>query len=413
MKLYIYYEGCSVGELYTDSSGICFRYSDEYLGGHNWPISLSLPLSAEVYRQKAALPFFDGLLPEEGQRKELSDALQVSGTSTMKLLAALAGECVGNLTILNQDMDINQVMARSAYFLVEDSLLAELLKPRSLQRNLFIAQRRLSLAGAQAKIGLYFEAGRWFAADGLAPTTHIIKPASLFDPTVLVNELFMMRLAASCGLPTPETQVIRSGGNLGFVVKRFDRVAIDGKITRLAQEDFCQALARMPYEKYQHNGGPGLTELFSTVKLHSSRPMENMLQLLRTVLFNYLVGNCDAHAKNFSLLRYPDGSLTVAPVYDLISTTFYGDRLLQSMAMAIGRHSNINKIDAEDFALLAAQSDISPPIINQTLSALGDAISNNLDGTCDEVIDTLPENAAVIRDLRSHLLAELEIRGHD
>jgi serine/threonine-protein kinase HipA len=205
MRLHVYRQNEHVGDLGTSEDGMRFSYSAGYLMSGGIPLSVSMPLREEAFLQNVALPYFDGLLPEGEQRRELGEVLHVASTSTMRLLSALAGECVGDLILIDDDTDIDTALADASYVPLPTGDLEKLLRPQSIERARFIAARRLSLAGAQAKIGLFWDHGQWLATRGLAPTTHIIKPASQFDPTVLANELFMMRLAKSCGLDVPAT----------------------------------------------------------------------------------------------------------------------------------------------------------------------------------------------------------------
>ncbi|MCL2529335.1 MAG: type II toxin-antitoxin system HipA family toxin [Coriobacteriia bacterium] len=410
MKLFVYRDDKLVGQLSTSDAGICFQYSSAYQGPDAYPLSLSLPIQTEAHPQNKTLPFFEGLLPEGDQRRELGNLLHVSPGSTMRLLKALAGECVGNLTIIDEDMSIEDLIHKSAYIPLGAEELEALLRPQSIERARFIVSKRLSLAGAQAKFGLYYDSGEWFATKGLAPTTHIIKPTSLFDPTVLINEFFVMRLAKSCGVDVPDTSIIRSGEHYGFAVERFDRARVQGRVVRLGQEDLCQALSIMPEEKYEEEGGPGFSALFATTLHHTARPAQNIQRLLRLTLFNYLVGNCDAHAKNFSLLESRAGIKTLAPAYDLISTTFYGDRLLRSMAMRIGKHSRIDKVSAEDIALFSEETGVSLAAIASELASLREALANRLDEVVEMVAQEASEHFPVARQLREHLLLELEQR---
>ena len=410
MRLFVYREDKLVGELFTSDSGICFKYSSAYRGLDAYPLSLSLPVQTEAHPQNKTLPFFEGLLPEGNQRRELGDLLHVLPGSTMRLLMALAGECVGNLTIIDESMSIEDLLLKSDYIPLGAKELEALLRPQSIERTRFLVNKRLSLAGAQAKLGLFHDSGQWFATKGLAPTTHIIKPASLFDPTVLINEFFVMRLAKSCGIDVPDTSVINCGEHYGFVVQRFDRLSLEGKVIRLGQEDFCQALSIMPEAKYENDGGPGFKQLFATTLYNTTRPARDTQRLLRLVLFNYLIGNCDAHAKNFSLLASQSGTISLAPAYDLVSTTFYGDRLLGSMAMRIGKHSSIDKVSAEDMALFSEETGVSLNAITQELASLRESLADHL----DEVVEMVAQEAGiylpVAKQLREHILLELEQR---
>jgi serine/threonine-protein kinase HipA len=205
--------------------------------------------------------------------------------------------------------------------------------------------------------------------------------------------------------------VTRAGAQCGFVVERFDRLRADGTVLRLAQEDYCQALSVMPGAKYENDGGPGLKDLFATTLLHTTPPRPNLQRLLQVVAFNYLTGNCDAHAKNFSLLRDPGGAgLSLAPAYDLVCTTFYGERLLSSMAMRLGLHSRIDRVDAEDFSLFAEEAGIGLKAVADTMSLLREAVAAHVDTVLADVADEAPEHAQVARELRDHLLKEMESR---
>jgi len=412
MKLFIYQDATLIGELSTSQQGVSFQYAQSYVWQDAHPISLSLPIQSAPFAQKEALPFFDNLLPEEQQRIDLSRLLHTSATSVMRLLAALAGECVGNLTILDEDMDIAVLKEESAYRELPNKELQALLQSQSSERLHFVAERRLSLAGAQAKFGLYKTNDKWYATEGLAPTTHIIKPASIRFDSLLANEFFMMQLAQACGLPTASTEIISTGSTHALAVERFDRLRKGEQIIRLAQEDFCQALAVMSHKKYEAEGGPGLADLFQTTLLHTSKPRRDILCLLRLVLFNYLIGNCDAHAKNFSLIRAcPSDTLELAPGYDLISTTYYGDALLRSMAMKIGQHSHLDRITAADFDLFAGKAGISAQILASEMKLLCEAIVQSLEEVTAFVAESLPNSKRTAADLAAHLEKEINTRG--
>jgi len=179
----------------------------------------------------------------------------------------------------------------------------------------------------------------------------------------------------------------------------------------LGQEDFCQALSVMPVAKYENDGGPGFKSLFATILRNTARPIPNIQMLLRIVLFNYLIGNCDAHAKNFSLLQNREnGALSLAPAYDLVCTTFYGDRLSRSMAMKIGNHSKIDRISAQDFALFSEEIGVHLGVIAAELGFLQNAIVQQVDNVLDVISAEATEYLAVAKQLREFLLEELEKR---
>jgi serine/threonine-protein kinase HipA len=194
---------------------------------------------------------------------------------------------------------------------------------------------RLSLAGAQEKLAVGFQNDKVALIKGTTPTTHILKPLTERIADSVHNELFCMRLARKVGIPTPTVTIHFVGNAPCYIVERYDREkAKDGTITRIHQEDFCQALGILPEIKYEGEGGPSIAKCQEILSAHSVKPAFDQLRFLDILIFNYLIGNADAHGKNFSLL-YKETKPELAPAYDLISTAVYPD-LSEKMAMKIG-----------------------------------------------------------------------------
>ena len=229
---------------------------------------------------------------------------------------------------------------------LERGLAENILQP---QTNLISKMgTRLSIAGAQNKLPVLWKDNRFFVpeADSFEPTNAILKPASPRFPDLHKNELFCMKLARAVGLDVPDAALVSFGDSLAYVVKRYDRVEVEGGIKRLHQEDFCQALGVSRVHKYEENRGPGFAAcgqlLLRPEVFDSAGARDN---LIRCVLFNYLIGNCDAHAKNFSLIYDKNSGIRLAPFYDLVSTRAYPN-LSPRFAMSIGKtweYDEINK----------------------------------------------------------------------
>ncbi len=135
-----------------------------------------------------------------------------------------------------------------------------------------------------------------------------------------------------------------------IVVERFDRqVSADGAVERVHQEDFCQATGLPPETKYEEDGGPSLRRIAGI--LAEVADPNSMERLLGAVTVNALIGNGDAHAKNFSLLHTASGALALAPLYDLLSTLYYED---DRLAMYIDNVHRTNRVTAERIANEAA-----------------------------------------------------------
>ncbi len=371
MKLSVYFGNEKAGSLEsTDNRGVIFVYAESYLQNKNAvPLSASLPLQSAEFSQKQCMPFFSGLLPEEDSRKKIADYLHVSETSTLKLLEALGGECAGLISILPEEMESSQKTSycfnSENYEPLEDSRLNDFIEKMNTRPLMKSDEKlRLSLAGAQEKLALANLDGKWYLPLNGAPSTHILKPTRSGSLSSLAqNEYICMKLAKNFGLPVPEVDLLNIAGRNVFVVERYDRIKKNDFIQRLHQEDFCQALGIMSTSKYQNDGGPGIADIFNMIKKNCSVPALETQKFLRCVIFNYLIGNCDSHGKNYSLL-YNNRRVELAPLYDAVSTIIYPG-LTDKLSMKIGKHYEIQKVKNEDFSLLAESLDIKDSVLSK------------------------------------------------
>jgi serine/threonine-protein kinase HipA len=187
-----------------------------------------------------------------------------------------------------------------------------------------------------------------------------------------------------------------------LLVERYDRVhqqASGGEsiVERVHQEDFCQALGVVPETKYQREGGPSLKDCFRLLREVSIAPVIDLVRLLDAVIFNYLVGNNDAHGKNFSLL-YPragieDVQVRLAPLYDLVSTIYYPE-LSQEMAMKIGGEYSSANVTPQSFEKLAEEAGLAKPLVRRRVPELADAILSTLPNL--EIQNPITESVAAL-----------------
>jgi serine/threonine-protein kinase HipA len=193
---------------------------------------------------------------------------------------------------------------------------------------------RLSLAGAQDNLPVVVDGrGRIGLTRGQTPSTHIIKTAIERLPHTVVNEAFCPMFGRILGVSVVDASPQRVGAIEYLLVKRYDRGAritrsARGRkvpwVIRLHQEDFCQALGVLTARKYQSEGGPSLTDCFALTRRAAAVPARDVIKLLDVIGLNFLVGNHDAHGKNFSLLYQPEsGVAELAPAYDVLSTFVY------------------------------------------------------------------------------------------
>ncbi|PBC74233.1 type II toxin-antitoxin system HipA family toxin [Fibrobacter intestinalis] len=368
MKLSVYFGESLAGHLSsTAENGIVFSYEASYLEAELPPISLSLPLNAGEFSQKQCLPFFEGLLPEGDVKRKISDFLHVSETSTLKLLKELGGECAGMISILPED-EPNK--AKDVYDFSPDNYepvpiqkISEYIKNINSRPLLKVKEElRLSLAGAQEKLPLLYKDGEYYLPRNGAPSTHIIKPTGHAElSTLSANEYICIKLAEHSGLPVPNTELKHVDGSDFLLIERYDRIFKDGKLSRIHQEDVCQALGILSDYKYQNDGGPSIADIYNLLKEKTSIPLLEMRAFLQYVLFNFIIGNCDAHGKNYSIM-YKNNSIKLTPVYDTVCTLAYPN-LANKLSMKIGKHSEIRKVNKEDFAILAEQLGLKTKII--------------------------------------------------
>jgi serine/threonine-protein kinase HipA len=216
-----------------------------------------------------------------------------------------------------------------------------------------------------------------------------------------------MRVAASIGLRAASVEAIEIGSTKCLYVERFDRVVDElGFITRVHQEDMCQALGISPVAKYEDNGGPSVVRIVELLReLRGPYMARDINDFLHAVLANFLLGNSDAHGKNFALLYEPNSGVRLAPLYDVVSTAVYPD-VTDRMAMAIGGVSDPARVDMEAWARLAEECGLSRgivPIIRRRTkwvlrAAVGWREDAMIDGwhrpVIDEIIDLCRARAA-------------------
>jgi serine/threonine protein kinase HipA of HipAB toxin-antitoxin module len=143
----------------------------------------------------------------------------------------------------------------------------------------------------------------------------------------------------------------RSPRRRSTVVERFDRVRAQGVLRRVHQEDCCQALAITPTRKHESDGGPRAVAVATLLARHSSNPEVDVARFLDAMMFNWLLGGTDAHAKNFAVLHGAPGNVRLAPLYAVISALPYPSLggASGSLAMAIHGERAIDRLDGSDW----------------------------------------------------------------
>ena len=376
--LCVWWDARLVGALEVNSHGeMSFRYTSDWLtDGRAPPLSASLPKQMEPFSRRACQPFFGGLLPEEAPRELVAKLLGISKGNTFELLKALGGDVAGALTLWLEG-ESPPKMSIDPQTLVEElddarlRALLDILPSRPLMAG--SQGLRLSLAGAQSKLPVVLRQGRIALPAPGMPTTHILKPPIPRFTHTTENEAFAMRLAAAIGLDVATVEPRVVDGRSFLLIARYDRtVDAYGQTHRLHQEDFCQALGVDSERKYASEGGPTFKICFELLRRVCARPAIDVLKLLDAAIFNVLIGNCDAHGKNFSLLYAKPGT-ALAPLYDLLSTVAYPE-LSPTLAMKMGKCATLTEMDASSWRKFANDAGLAAPFVQKRLLELGNKI---------------------------------------
>ena len=351
MELNLYFHDRPCGVLHIDRERMSFSYLPAYSSAGGPPISVVMPTDQHNWADAIVFPFFENLLPEGSIRQILASRLGTSENNFSRLLESTGGDVAGAISIHPPGQRETPHQAALPPALTDHELgqILEQIKTQPFLTN-NTQGMRLSLAGAQSKLPVVIDQNGELHLTGQFASTHIIKPPSPRFPALVENEYLCMRAAARAGLITPQVALrnfVTADGQHHdcYVVQRYDRTTDGNTTSRLHQEDVCQITSTVSAQKYTQDGGPGFGELFQVIRQHARPPAVHQQELVRRMLFNLMIGNQDAHAKNFSLL-HTRGGPTLAPAYDLVSTLIY-EELQQRFAMPIGHAWTINDLDSD------------------------------------------------------------------
>ena len=314
------------------SSDARFQYSDSYLSDPKAAaLSVSLPLTEKPYSARQTRTFFEGLLPEGFTRLSVAQWMHFDERDYLSILHALGRECIGAISVTEEDEKVEE-----SYTKLTKEQVRELAAEGAEKSAELVTKAHLSLTGASGKVGLYHSgnSNSWYLPGGTAPSTHIVKQSHVRLDAIVTNEQLSLITARRCGIEVPHSFIINTGKGTErevlFATERYDRFfpkeqrLVNGLPCpmRLHQEDFAQAMGIPSSEKYGHGSDSYLKEMFDILRRYSSNPIADQLRLWDTIVFDFLIGNTDAHIKNFSLLYGTDlKEIRLAPVYDLVSTT--------------------------------------------------------------------------------------------
>ncbi|MEI6351301.1 MAG: type II toxin-antitoxin system HipA family toxin [Verrucomicrobiota bacterium] len=414
-RLEVFLNDLPLGSVYRASGGkLRFRYDENYLTtGSGIPFSLSMPLVGSEYPHEKVHPFLWGLLPDNEQLlQHWASRFHVSTSNAFGLLRETGEDCAGAIRFIREDR-LNDCRRGGKDPLSEADVerrLAEIKRDPALGREPG-DRGQFSLAGAQAKTALQRVDGRWFLPWGTEPTTHILKPPRPELSGHVENEHFCLQLARRLGLSVATSEIVQFGTETAIVIARYDRTKTGESITRVHQEDMCQALSVHPAKKYENEGGPGVRAIMDLLN-QSSNPHEDRDRFMRAVVFNYVILGSDAHAKNYSLLLGAGGRARLAPLYDIASLLPYAQQPRdRRLAMRVDRAYRDDQIRPHHFEKMARQCEYSSIRIReiihdyiQRIPILSESLGVELrqNGIKHPILQTVNE----CLQLRCHELAE-------
>ena len=384
-----------IGKLNKDNNGgITFQYCENV----NRILSLSLPIQNEAFKNNDCRGFFNGLLPEsEHTRIAIGKKYGINPKNDFSILKAIGYDCAGAVSFFDgDDYELSKKYLKDSYELDYKILTVDELKKyinELPKKPLFTPYKdmRLSLAGAQDKTSVIVFDNKIAIPKNNTPTTHILKPVIAGLDETIENEYICLKSAQKLGIKVPKVEIGQVEDLKYFLIKRYDREIINNKIKRIHQEDFCQASNIISAYKYQAEGGVDFKRCFEILR-KATMPAKAVNQFLELMVFNYLIGNNDAHGKNFSILYFDDGNIELAPAYDILCSQVYPE-MTKKMAMKIGGYYEHDKILLRHFERLAKENNINftqlkkiiknqceklPDIINEVISGFQNNIGKDI-----------------------------------
>lgn len=374
-----------VGQIDMARSGaISFRYAPDWLAWeHTLPVSLSLPLQEQAHQGGPVISYLENLLPDNPAiRERVAAKTGAGGTDAYNLLEKIGRDCVGALQFVVGD-GLSEPKGLEGEP-VSDAQVAKVLRnlataPLGIEEDDF----RISLAGAQEKTALLRKDGDWIRPKGMTPTTHILKtqlgvlPNGINLSDSVENEFLCMTFCKAMGLDVAEVVIADFEDVRSLVVTRFDRRwTRDGRLIRLPQEDFCQALGYPPSQKYQVDGGPGIAESMKLLSA-SDEPNDDRLDFFKAQVVFWLLGATDGHAKNFSIALRPGGGFHMTPLYDVLTAQkavtdgqIRNNRMRLAMCVGDQNHYRLNEVVKRHFIETAKSVGLGAELAGNAIDRL-------------------------------------------
>jgi serine/threonine-protein kinase HipA len=315
----------------SDGSHFSFDYLDGADAGHLVSLTMIPLAERRRFESRQFPPAFDMILPEGQRRQRIEAARKIVRTDDFALLTYVGGNPINRVRFLLPGADPHQATAP----LPSPKEIANCSAGQALFQKLMAeVDLRQGIAGVQPKV-----LGAADAAPKMSPelrqergNTHILKASTPSFPYLAVNEYVCLKVFESAGLAVP-TITLSADGEL-LLVERFDTLK-DG--THLGFEEVAVLMGETSASKYQRDYGSMIESLASFVAVQAEDTMRR--DVTTALVLNWLLGNGDAHLKNFGVLYQDDLDVRLAPFYDVVSTLPYIPEDVPALALSFEWYS--------------------------------------------------------------------------
>ena len=387
-KLKITMSGKEVASIWVDKieETYKFEYSEQWKE-QGFDISPHIKLQ-ETSKSAIVRRFLENLIPEGKGLEDITQFAHISKNNTFAIIKAIGYDTSGAL-MFGDANNKDEAIFRA----ISDNEIADRISHIE-DRSIVIwdNKERLSLAGVQEKLPVIIKDGQIGLGDGLLSSTHIMKFQTKKHENIVVNELFCMKLAKKIGLNVAEVELKRFREHPVLLVKRFDRIYKESRVERLHVIDACQMLDLSSTHKYERNFGSGrdvkdIREGASFSKLFKSAdlcevPAKAKLEMLNWSVFNLIIGNSDAHGKNFSFFVDARG-IRPTPFYDMLCIIAH-ENVEHDLAMAYGDEFNHDEVKAYQLREFADVIGLNFKLVSKSVDKIAGLIIKALE---DDFID--------------------------
>jgi serine/threonine-protein kinase HipA len=412
--LKVFMQKTLVGTLGVDENEVYHFSYDERWKEHGFAISPHLDFSGD-YSAANVKKFLENLIPEGEGLEDIISFARIAKSNTYAILHTIGYETAGAL-VFGEHVEEKEALFRE---ISTKELTDRITHIESRSIVIWDKKVRLSLAGVQAKLPVILKEGKIGLGDGTLSSTHIMKFQTKKHLHIVVNELFCMKLAKHIGLNVAEVDLKRFADYPVLMVERFDRIYADDYVERLHMIDACQMLDLPASYKYEQNFGSSrdvahvregvsFKKLFAMTKV-CSVPAKAQLELIHWAMFNLIIGNSDAHGKNFSFFVNKKG-INTTPFYDMLCVMMYD--FDHGLAMAYGDEFNPNKIYAFELRAFCEETGVNYKLVAKILMRLCDAVLGVLEEGVVEADLLLADELLFVKKLEE-LVGQRAVRFKD